>query len=156
MNTARTFQIDCIGLDATYAFGEQVGARLRGGEVFELVGDLGSGKTALVRGIARALELQDEVTSPSFTINNLYKSKTLALSHYDFYRLSEAGVMKNELAETINEPRTVTLIEWSDSVKDVLPDARVVISCSTTGEENRRYDCSYQESLSYLFEGVKK
>ena len=62
MNTARTFQINCLDLNATYAFGACVGARLRGGEVFELVGDLGSGKTALVRGIARAFGLESEVT----------------------------------------------------------------------------------------------
>jgi tRNA threonylcarbamoyladenosine biosynthesis protein TsaE len=156
MNTAKTFKIDCLGLNATYKFGEQIGARLRGGEVFELVGDLGSGKTALVRGIARALGLQDEVTSPSFTINNLYQSNKLSLSHYDFYRLNEAGVMKNELAESMSEPDTVVFIEWGDTVKDVLPDERVVITCTTTGEESRHYECTYPESLSYFFEGVKK
>ncbi len=154
MNTAKTFQIDCLDLGATYAFGEAVGAKLCGGEVFEIVGDLGSGKTALVRGIASALGLENEVTSPSFTINNLYKSKKLNLSHYDFYRLSDAGIMANELSESINEPRTVTFIEWGDTVKDVLPVKRVVITCTTTGEDSRSYSCSYPEPLGYLFEGV--
>lgn len=121
-----------------------------------MVGDLGSGKTALVRGIARAHGLENEVTSPSFTINNLYKSKVLNLSHYDFYRLPEAGIMKNELTESIGEPSAVTLIEWGDTVKDVLPKRRVVIACTTTGEDARLFECSYPDSLGYLFEGVEK
>jgi tRNA threonylcarbamoyladenosine biosynthesis protein TsaE len=156
MNTAKTFQTDCLDLDATYRFGEQIGAKLQGGEVFELIGDLGSGKTALVRGVARALGVENEVTSPSFTINNIYKSKKLSIYHYDFYRLSEAGIMANELIESINEPNNVTFIEWGTSVENILPSNKIVISCSTTGENSRHYDCKYPQSLSYLFEGLEK
>lgn len=156
MNTAKTFKTDCLGLDATYKFGEQIGARLRGGEVFELIGDLGSGKTALVRGVARALGVEDEVTSPSFTINNIYRSKKLSIYHYDFYRLTEAGVVENELIESMDNHDSVTFIEWGTSVENILPVNKVVVTCSTTGEDTRHFECSYQHEQSYLFEGIEQ
>ena len=106
-------------------FGELVGARLTGGEVFELVGDVGAGKTTFTRGLARGLGISEHIQSPTFTVSREYEGRDgLRLMHYDFYRLSEAGVMSDELTETLADPKTITVIEWSGVAAEVLPVQR--------------------------------
>jgi tRNA threonylcarbamoyladenosine biosynthesis protein TsaE len=120
-------------------FGRALGSCLNGGEIIELIGDVGAGKTTLVKGIAVGLGITDSVQSPSFTINRVYKGRDeISLSHYDFYRLNDAGIMADELMEVINEPKTVTVIEWAESVKDVLPIDRLTIEIIATGDDSRR------------------
>lgn len=123
--------------------GARLGAKLKGGEAIELVGDVGAGKTTLTKGIARGLGIKAEVQSPSYTISRLYKAPNdLQLAHYDFYRLPDAGIIASELAETTRDSKTVTVIEWSDAVKDVLPTDRISIQISTLGMTGRRLDIS--------------
>lgn len=133
------------------AFGEAIGRNVRGGEVFELVGDLGGGKTAFVSGVARALGLFHEVSSPSFTISNVYKSEKLTVYHYDFYRLDKPGVVREELAESLEDPKGVVFIEWGKSVADILPEDRIKISILPTSDESRRFTCEFPERLMYVF-----
>lgn len=128
---------------------------MHGGEIIELVGDLGSGKTALVRGIAKFFNIDNEVTSPSFTINNIYRADGLVLHHYDFYRLTNSGVVGDELAEVMGNKDTVVMVEWGSSVADLLPKSTVKIFCSATGESSRQYDCRYHQEQGYLFHGIK-
>jgi tRNA threonylcarbamoyladenosine biosynthesis protein TsaE len=79
-------------------FGEKIGSFLRGGETIELVGDVGAGKTTLTKGIALGMGVDEDVQSPSFTISRLYTTPGgISLAHYDFYRLSDAGIMGDEL-----------------------------------------------------------
>ena len=97
------------------AVGRVLGERFRGGEVLELVGDVGAGKTTLVKGIGQGLRVDDDVQSPSFTISRVYEARDgLELHHYDFYRLQDAGVMQYELAESISDPKAVTVVEWAE------------------------------------------
>ena len=73
--------------DEMEMLGQQIGQRLRGGEIIELVGDVGAGKTTFTRGLAKGLAIHDNITSPSFTINCNYTGRDgLTLRHYDFYR----------------------------------------------------------------------
>jgi tRNA threonylcarbamoyladenosine biosynthesis protein TsaE len=121
------------------AFGATVGTLLGGGEIIELVGDVGAGKTTLTKGIAVGLGIDEDVQSPSFTINRVYDTSTqLRFSHYDFYRLSDAGIMADELHETINDPHTITVIEWAEIVSGVLPEDRLTVHISSPGEHERR------------------
>lgn len=126
--------------DATMQqIGERFGVSLRGGEVVELIGDVGAGKTTLVKGIGRGLKLDEDVQSPSFTISRVYDGREgLALHHYDFYRLTDAGIMSYELAESIGDPHVITIIEWADTVSEVLPDERIVIRIVYTPDGNGR------------------
>src|SRR5689334_12645084 len=102
--------------------GKKLGTLLKGGEVIELVGDVGVGKTTLVKGIAEGLGINEDVQSPSFTISRVYAARDdLWLHHYDFYRLSDPGVMRYELAESIADAKSITIIEWADTVHDILP-----------------------------------
>jgi tRNA threonylcarbamoyladenosine biosynthesis protein TsaE len=120
------------------AFGEALGALLRGGEVIELVGDVGAGKTTLTKGIAAGLAVDEDVQSPSFTISRVYDARDgLQLSHYDFYRLQDAGIMANELSEAIRDPSTITIIEWADIVEGVLPANRISVSITSLSETGR-------------------
>lgn len=120
------------------AFGEKIGRVLRGGEVIELIGDVGAGKTTLTKGVARGLGVAEVVQSPTFTISRQYDARDgLLLAHYDFYRLTDAGIMTSELHETIALPHAVTVIEWSAIVNGVLPPDRLVITIGLTGETGR-------------------
>ncbi len=127
-----------------------IGSKLRGGEVIELVSDLGGGKTAFVRGLAKGLGSLDQVRSPSFTISNQYRANTLTLYHFDFYRLSEPGIMRQELNEIIEDPQAVVAVEWAEIVESVLPTDRLTVSIKATGENSREFSIEYPEKLSYL------
>jgi len=119
-------------------FGLKLGKLLKGGEIIELIGDVGSGKTTLVKGIARGLGVNDTVQSPSFTISRLYHSdKGLDLIHYDFYRLNDAGIMLDEIKESSNNPNNVIVIEWGEAVGSVLPKDRVNIKINTIDDSKR-------------------
>ena len=123
--------------------GEKLGKRLKGGEVFQLVGDVGAGKTTFVKGLAKGLEVDDEVQSPSFTISRLYVGRDdLQLVHYDFYRLTDAGIMANEVAEMVHDPKTVTVVEWADIVEGVLPDSHYTITITAPTETSRAVEVS--------------
>ena len=90
--------------------------------VIELVGDVGAGKTTFTKGIARGLEITEEITSPTFTISKVYEnSRGQKLVHYDFYRLENPGIMVEDLFENLQDPQTVTVIEWADTVSEILP-----------------------------------
>ncbi|MGH7218133.1 MAG: tRNA (adenosine(37)-N6)-threonylcarbamoyltransferase complex ATPase subunit type 1 TsaE [Candidatus Microsaccharimonas sp.] len=123
---------------ATKALGEKLGALLKGGEVFQLVGDVGAGKTTFVKGLAKGLAVDDEVQSPSFTISREYTGRdAILLVHYDFYRLTDAGIMANEVAEMVHDPTIVTVIEWADIVEGVLPGGHFTLSFTATSETAR-------------------
>lgn len=119
-------------------FGERIGGSLRGGECIELIGDIGSGKTTLTKGIAHGLGITETVQSPTFTINRVYDGPSgIRLSHYDFYRLSDAGIMAEELAESLAEPKTSIVIEWGDIVSPVLPSDCLSVVFSSPTEASR-------------------
>ena len=120
------------------AMGEILGSFLLGGEVIELVGDVGVGKTTLVKGIARGLKIEDVVQSPSFTISRLYKGRdNLNLAHYDFYRLNDAGIMENEIEESTKDDMNIVIIEWGDPVSSILPTDKLTINIAATKESQR-------------------
>ncbi len=144
-------------VDDTLACGKSIGEKLKGGEVFELMSDLGGGKTSFVRGLNQGFGSADMVSSPSFTICNTYKrDDDLQLNHFDFYRLSEPGIVKDELDEFLHDPNNIVVVEWGEIVDDVLPDDRVVVTISTNKDDSRTILFEYPESLNYLFFDLQK
>lgn len=120
-------------------FGTRLGLSLKGGEILQLSGDVGAGKTTLTKYIARGMGIKDTINSPSYTLNLQYKAPSgLFLTHYDFYRLDNPGIMANELRETIDDPGVVTIIEWGNIVEGVLPNDSLRIMITPTGETSRR------------------
>ena len=117
--------------------GMAIGRAVSGGEVLELVGDIGAGKTTLTKGIAKALDINEPVQSPTFTISRVYDSpRGLRLVHYDFYRLGEAGIMGDEIREAVDND-SVVVVEWAGAVDGDLPEDRLAIKIIATSEEER-------------------
>ncbi len=145
-------QVETTDANQTLEFARLVGARLRGGEVFELKSDIGGGKTVFVRGLVEGFGSKDPVASPSFTINLVYGRKDgKTFHHFDFYRLDDPGIMTRELGEVVNDEDVVTAVEWSDSVKDVLPKERVMVEIIAINENTRQITCHYPDNFAYLF-----
>ena len=97
--------------------------------IIELIGDVGAGKTTFVRGLAKGLGIKEPITSPSFTISKSYACPNgQTLVHYDFYRLADPGLMQDDLKESIDSPNNITVIEWAESVSNILPENRTIIS----------------------------
>jgi len=134
----------------TIELAEEIGRKLRGGEIIELVSDLGGGKTTFVRGLAQGMGSTDSVHSPSFTISNEYTVRELTLHHFDFHRLNQPGIMRDELVELLDDPKIVIAIEWADIVEDVLPTEKLTVKINATGENERKITFDYPENLSYL------
>ena len=133
---------------ATREFAQKLGHLLKGGEIIELVGDVGAGKTTFVKGMALGLDIDEDVQSPSFTISSIYDARDgLRLAHYDFYRLAEAGIMSDDLAENMQDPTTITVIEWADIVEGILPENRLTINFETPTEETRRLTLTGRDDI---------
>ena len=110
----------------TVNIGSQIGHKLRGSEIILLESDLGGGKTTFTRGLASGIESGDDVSSPTFTISQVYKGKSLEIHHYDLYRLGEMGLMMKELQEVVEDKNNVVVIEWPNLVEHNLPENRVI------------------------------
>jgi tRNA threonylcarbamoyladenosine biosynthesis protein TsaE len=123
----------------TVELGRRLGEKLKGSEVIALLGDLGGGKTQFTKGIAKGLGVEEEVVSPTFTIERIYSGKPLVLHHFDFYRL---GVQDPEIAEEIDELQkeesNVTVIEWAKNLEGVLPKEFVEINFAYLDENKRQ------------------
>jgi len=125
----------------TKRVGEQLASLLKGGEVIELIGDVGAGKTTFTKGLAAGLGVSEDVQSPSFTISRVYDlPRGLRLAHYDFYRLQDAGIMSHEINEAMHDPRTITIIEWAQAVDHVLPRDRLQITITASSIDQRRLE----------------
>jgi tRNA threonylcarbamoyladenosine biosynthesis protein TsaE len=151
-----TWQTSSTGSADTEKLGELLGNNLAGGEVIELRSDLGGGKTTFVRGLARGAGSRDRVSSPTFTLNRVYKVKNFDIYHFDFYRLDDAGILREQLAEAISD-RRVVIVEWSDIVQDVLPDDRLVIRFEPkpAGPDERQLTISYTDKYRPLIEKLE-
>jgi len=130
--------IEVKSAEAMQALGAKIGDRIMGGEVIVLIGDIGAGKTTFTKGLARSMGISEDVQSPTFTVSRVYETgRGITLAHYDFYRLNDPGIMRAELMEAVHDPKTATIIEWSEIVVDVLPTDALRITIAATGEETR-------------------
>ena len=119
----------------TEALGEQLGRRLRSGDVVAYLGGLGMGKTAFTRGLARGMGCQDRVTSPTFTIVNEYRGE-LPLFHFDMYRIPDSDALFDIGWEDYLDRRGVCAVEWSENVADAMPAGTVYVTIRRHGEND--------------------
>jgi len=138
--------------EETEILGQKIGQVLRGGEVVELVSDLGGGKTTFARGFVFGAGSKDHVSSPTFTISNIYEADKITINHFDFYRLPSAGLMEYELEDIVGEPDQVVIIEWSDVVVHVLPKNRLTVSFASGADDGREITLEYPKELAHLLE----
>ena len=141
MTTAIPAEFLSASPEATFNYGFQVGEQLSGGEVILLSGPLGSGKTVFVKGLCAALGIQeDEVTSPTFTLVNLYDGG-LRLYHIDLYRLDEGSSAASaiDLDDLLADLRCVIVIEWAERLgKYPLPPDVMRVLINGDGDAARR------------------
>lgn len=121
----------------TEALGARLAQSLTGGAVVALCGDLGAGKTAFIRGMARGLGVQDRVTSPTFTIVNEYEG-ALPLFHFDLYRLAGANELFEIGWDDYLERGGVCAVEWSERAPEVLADRDVKVQIRRGDEPEAR------------------
>ena len=122
----------------TRLLGLRIAEALEPGDIIALVGDLGTGKTALTGYIAEGLGITEDVISPTFTIVREYRSGRLPLFHFDVYRLSSGQELLDTGAEDYLEGDGVCVIEWADIVADILPEDALVVSLSYGEDGNTR------------------
>jgi tRNA threonylcarbamoyladenosine biosynthesis protein TsaE len=129
---------------ATLALGARLARALAPGLVIWLEGDLGSGKTTLVRGVLRGLGWQGKVKSPTFTLVELYAISSLNLHHFDFYRFSQPEEYLDAGLDEYFEGGAVCLVEWPDKAGDYLApaDLRVALSIEGSGRRAEFIPCS--------------
>ena len=132
------FEKEINSTDEMIAFGEELVRQISEGMVLELVGDVGAGKTTFTKGLAKGLGISETVQSPTFTISRVYEGEKLTLSHYDFYRLNDYGIMEMELAENLNNPKNVTVVEWAGDLAEILPKKHLKLVFESLNENQRK------------------
>lgn len=106
----------------TYELGVKIGRQAKAGQVYTLVGDLGVGKTVFTKGLAAGLEIEEPVSSPTFTIVQVYEEGRLPFYHFDVYRIGDVEEMDEIGYEDYIYGEGVSLIEWANLIEDILPE----------------------------------
>ncbi len=130
--------------EETRAFGLELAAMAKPGMIIALVGDLGTGKTALARYIAEGLGVTETITSPTFTVVKEYYSGILPLYHFDVYRVSDPDELFEIGSEEYFHGQGLCIIEWADLILDILPEDTLVIEIFRgETEEERVFRCKF-------------
>ena len=114
-------------MEDTAEFAYQMAADAQPGQVYALIGDLGVGKTVFTKGFARGLGIDEPVSSPTFTILQIYDEGRIPLYHFDVYRIEEPEEMEEIGFDEYIEGDGVCLIEWAGRIADILPENIIVI-----------------------------
>ncbi len=132
--------IETSGPTETESLGAELAGALADGDVVLVRGELGSGKTTLVRGAARALGVSDPVTSPTFSIGHRYTAPGVTVSHLDLYRLAGLAREDPALLDDYLGPGRIAFVEWPEDAHAGLADARLRVTLSHSGGDRRRID----------------
>lgn len=120
--------IESKSIDETEAAAQELATHLKPGDFIALEGDLGAGKTQFVRGLAQGLGLMDEVSSPTFTILQIYNQGETPLHHFDLYRLTDSeDVIQSGLEDTLFNPAAISVVEWSERIPDLIPETAWIV-----------------------------
>ncbi len=118
---------ETFSAEDTFKFGENIGSKAVPGQVITLTGDLGTGKTVFVQGLARGLGIDDYINSPTFTIVQIYESGRLPLYHFDVYRIEDESEMYETGLDDYMYGEGVCVIEWAEMISGLLPEKRTEI-----------------------------
>lgn len=141
MNTKAKYSYLSESLEDTNKLGMAVAKNIQTPLLIELSGDLGGGKTALVKAIAKGLGITKTVTSPTFNIHRSYEAPSgKVLEHFDLYRLSDDEIVLNELIDALNNPKALVCVEWAQHFIKSPNKNHLTIECHFVDENVRRYD----------------
>ena len=124
----------------TRELGKRLAEKLKAGDVILLEGDLGAGKSEFARGVAKGLGVTETVTSPSFTILNVYESGKLPLYHFDWYRLESSEELYELGMDEYLGGNGIALVEWPTQCPDAVPEECLRIRITATGENSRQIE----------------
>ena len=136
----------------TEELGLRIGQALRGGEILAMTGDLGAGKTTMTKSLASGLDIDEHITSPTFTIVNEYEGR-LKLFHFDVYRIADVEEMYDLGFEEYIYSGGVCIIEWSNLIEEILPDDTINIQILYIDDNKRQINITGKGSK---FENLKK
>ena len=123
----------------THALGKKIGETARPGDVYTLVGDLGVGKTVFTQGIADGLGITEPVSSPTFTIVQVYEEGRMPFYHFDVYRIGDVEEMDEVGFDEYVMGEGVSLIEWANLIEEILPERRTEIIIEKDLQEGFEY-----------------
>lgn len=119
--------IEIYGPEETKELGEKIGRQTRPGQIYTLTGDLGVGKTVFTQGLARGLGIKEPVSSPTFTIVQIYEEGRLPLYHFDVYRIGDVEEMEEIGYDDYFFGNGVCLIEWAELIQELIPEQAIRI-----------------------------
>lgn len=141
MSTDRKLSFSTTSCNQSLAFGEKLAKFVRPGQLIEFAGDLGGGKTTIIKGLARGLGITKTVTSPTFNITRGYELPGGgSLEHFDLYRLENDEMMLRELKEVISEGQNIVVIEWAKPFIRHLADDYLLIDLQFVDETTRHIE----------------
>ena len=114
--------IETFSPEETFRVGEEIGQKACPGDVYTLIGDLGVGKTLFTQGVAKGLEIEEAISSPTFTIVQVYEEGRLPFYHFDVYRIGDVDEMDEVGYEDYVYGDGVSMIEWADLIEEILPE----------------------------------
>ena len=125
--------------EETFRLGRKLGEAAVPGQVFTLTGDLGTGKTVFTQGFAKGLGIEEPVNSPTFTIVQVYDEGRLPLYHFDVYRIGDIEEMEEVGVEDYIMGDGVSLIEWAELIREILPEKRTAVRIEKDLEQGFDY-----------------
>ena len=125
--------------EETYELGKKIGQQARPGQVYTLTGDLGVGKTVFTQGVAAGLGITEPVSSPTFTIVQIYEEGRLPFYHFDVYRIGDIEEMEEIGYDDYFFGEGICLIEWAELIEEILPKDRISITIEKNLEQGFDY-----------------
>jgi len=169
MTDIETLELQLNNSEETLKLGEIIGKSLNPGSIIALVGDLGAGKTVLVKGIANGLEVQEEPNSPTFVIMNSYEGR-IPLYHFDLYRLSDEEELLGIGYDEYFFGDGVAAVEWADRIEEIFPEHTIKIEINILElvdedsmtkrkiklEGNKKWVLSFKNTAEQAFPTLRK
>ena len=131
--------VQTCALPISFCLGQELGRQAQPGELYTLVGDLGTGKTVLTQGIAKGLGIEEPICSPTFTIVQVYEGGRMPLYHFDVYRIGDVEEMEEIGYQDYFYGQGLTMVEWANLIEEVLPQHYVEIQIEKDLEKGFDY-----------------
>ncbi|MBP7212118.1 tRNA (adenosine(37)-N6)-threonylcarbamoyltransferase complex ATPase subunit type 1 TsaE [bacterium] len=155
----KKFEKICHNIEETQVLAEKFAKLVKeDGAFVSLYGEIGAGKTAFIRFVAKALGVEEKVTSPTFVILNEYHDADIPIYHFDLYRLENEGVktILDELRE-YSEGRVLTFVEWAEFSQDEIPFNHLQVNVTYEDDDSRKYSFkAVGDGVSKIIEGLNK
>lgn len=132
-------KFETMSPEETFKIGQQLGEKAKSGQLYSLVGDLGVGKTVFTKGFATGLNIEEHITSPTFTIVNIYEEGRVPLYHFDVYRIEDISEMDEIGYEEYFYGEGITFVEWANRITELLPKNYMKITITKDLEKGFDY-----------------